>query len=113
MKSLNQKIVEDWFAFIFVAALNIHLGSEKMISKNAMSEFYCNLSMQALSKSNDKIFVNFDAINQLNENSNNLMTGEIHAFENKKISMMLDDFDQSISVENEQTYNKKDRRKYC
>ena len=49
MKSLNQKIVEDWFAFIFVAALNIHLGSEKMISKNAMSEFYCNLSMQALS----------------------------------------------------------------
>ena len=36
------------------------------------------------------------------------MIGEIHAFENKKISMMLEDFDQSISVENEQTYNKKD-----
>ena len=29
----------------FLGALNIHLGSEKMISKNAMSEFYCNLSM--------------------------------------------------------------------
>ena len=39
----------------FLAVLNIHLGGEKIISKNAMSEFY-HLSMQALSKSNDKIF---------------------------------------------------------
>ena len=33
----------------FLAALNIHLGGEKIISKNAMSEFY-HLSMQALSQ---------------------------------------------------------------
>ena len=37
----------------FLAVLNIHLGGEKIISKNAMSEFYHNLSMQALSKSNE------------------------------------------------------------
>ena len=41
----------------FLAVLNIHLGGEKIISKNAMSEFYHNLSMQVLSKSNDKIFL--------------------------------------------------------
>ena len=41
----------------FLAALNIHLRGEKIISKNAMSEFYHNLSMQVLSKSNGKIFL--------------------------------------------------------
>ena len=40
----------------FLAVLNIHLGGEKIIPKNAMSEFYHNVSMQALSKSNDEIF---------------------------------------------------------
>ena len=75
-----------------------------------MSEFYNNLSMQALSKSNDKIFINFDAINQLNKNLNNLMIGEIHAFEKQKISTMLEDFDWSIFVVNEQTYNKKKKK---
>ena len=43
----------------FLVALNIHFGDEKIISQNAMSEFYHNLSMQALSKSNGKIFINF------------------------------------------------------
>ena len=47
----------------FLVALNIHLGDEKIISKNAMKAFYHNLSMQALSKSNAKIFINLDAIN--------------------------------------------------
>ena len=43
----------------FLAVLNIHLRREKIITKNAMSELYHNLSMQALSKSNGKIFINF------------------------------------------------------
>ena len=63
--------------------------------------------MQALSKSNDKIFVNFDAINELNKNLNNLMIGEIHAFEKQKIPTMLEDFDRLIFVVNEQTTIKK------
>ena len=47
--------------------------------------------MQALCKSNDKISINFDAINQLNtinrlnENLNNLLIGDIHAFKKQKI----------------------------
>lgn len=58
-----------------------------------MSEFYNNLPMEASSKSNDKISINFDAINRLNKNLNNLVIGEIHAFEKQKISTMLEDFD--------------------
>ena len=92
---------------VFLSGAKYPLGGEKIISKNAMSEFYNNLSMQTLSKSNDKIFINFDAINQLNKNLNNLMIGEIHAFEKQKISTMLEDFDWPIFVVNEQTYNKK------
>ena len=97
----------------FLAVLNIHLGGKKIISKYAMSEFYHNLSMRALRKSNDKNFVNFDAINWLNKNLNNLMMGEIHAFENHKISMMLEEFDWPIFVVNEQTDNKKDKKWHC
>ena len=65
--------------------------------------------MQALSKSNDKIFINFDAINELNKNLNNLMIGEIHVFEKQKISTMLEDFDRLIFVVNEQTTIKKSK----
>ena len=61
--------------------------------------------MQALSKSNSKIFINFDAINRLNKNLNNLMIGETHASEKQKKSTMLEDFDQPMFVVNEQTYN--------
>ena len=57
-----------WLVCIhFLAALNIYLGDGKMISKNAMSEFFHNLSMQALSKSDNIIAINFDAINRLNK----------------------------------------------
>ena len=91
----------------FLMALNIHLGDEKIISKNAMSEFYHNLSMQALSKSNGKIFINLDTINLLNKNLNNLMIGKIHAFEKQKISSIAEDFDWAIFVVNEQTIIKK------
>ena len=94
----------------FLAVLNIHLGGEKIISKNAMSESVNHLSMQALSKSNNKTFINFYAINWLNKNINNLMIGEIHAFEEQKISTMLEDFDGPIFVANRQTYNKKNRK---
>lgn len=40
----------------FLGALNVHLGGLKTISKNAVSEFFHNLSMQALSKSDDAIW---------------------------------------------------------
>ena len=49
----------------FLAALTVHLGGEKMISKNTLSEFFHNLSMQGLSKSDDTIVIKFDAINRV------------------------------------------------
>ena len=50
----------------FLAALNVFMGEDKTISKNAMSEFFNNLSMQALSRDDD------EAITELNRSSKNL-----------------------------------------
>ena len=46
------------------------MGGDKIISKDAMSEFFYNLSMQALSKSDDTILIQFDAIKKLNKGLN-------------------------------------------
>ena len=90
----------------FLAALNVHLERNKMISKNAMSEFFHNLSMQALSKSDDAILIKFDAIsNKLNNSLNDLLTGEALAFETKRVSRMMIFFDQPVFVSAEQTDN--------
>ena len=48
-----------------LAALNIHLGGDKTISKNALSEFLHNLSFQGLSKETDDIYLNFDNVSEL------------------------------------------------
>ena len=48
-----------------LAALNIHLGGDKTISKNALSEFLHNLSFQALSKKADDIYLNFNNVSEL------------------------------------------------
>ena len=76
----------------FLAALNVHLGGDKIISKNAMSEFFHNLSMQALSKSDDAIVIKFDAINSLNKSLNKLLMTEPLAFNTEKISRMTTEF---------------------
>ena len=39
-----------------LAALNIHLGDNKITSKKALTEFLHNLTFQALSEKNDDIF---------------------------------------------------------
>ena len=48
-----------------LAALNLHLGSNKIISKNALTEFLHNLTFQALSKENDDTYLSFDNIGLL------------------------------------------------
>ena len=48
-----------------LAAINIHLGGDKTISKNALSEFLCSLSFQALSKETDGVYLIFDFIDEL------------------------------------------------
>ena len=40
-----------------LAALKIHLGSNNIISKNALTEVWHNLTFQALSKENDDIYL--------------------------------------------------------
>ena len=77
-----------------------------MISKNAISEFFHNLSMQALSKSGDIIVIKFDAINVLNKSLNDLLTVETLPFDTARIKKMTVFFDQPIFV-SEQTDNKR------
>ena len=73
-----------------------------------MSEFFHNLSMKALSKSDDTIVIKFDAINKLNKSLNNLLMAESLAFNTEKISRITTEFfDRPIFVAGEQTDNKK------
>ena len=92
----------------FLAALNVHLRGDKMISKNAMSTFFHNLSMEALSKPEDAIVIKFDAINRLNKSLNDLLTAESLAFDTAKISgMKIEFFFQPTFVTGEQTDSRK------
>ena len=70
----------------FLAALNSHLGGEKNISKNAMSEFFQNLSSQALNELDKMTSIKLDVINELN---NNLLMDEANKFINKKIEDLV------------------------
>ena len=49
-----------------------------MLSKDVMSEFFHNPSMQALSISIDSIVLKFDAIKKLNKNVNDSVNSNIH-----------------------------------
>ena len=62
----------------FLAAFNIFIGGDKTISKNAMSEFFHNLSMQALSRDDDRIDIKFDAIEELNKSIKKLLKNEVN-----------------------------------
>ena len=96
----------------FLAPLYVHLGGDKMISKSTMSEFFHNLSMQALSKSDDTIVIKFDAIKRLNKSLNDLLTAESLAFDTARISRMTTRFfDPPIFITGEQTDIKKLRKK--
>ena len=73
----------------FLAALNVHLRCDKIISNDVMSEFFHNLSMQALSKSAGAILITFDVINKLNKSLNNLLKAEALAFETERVSRIV------------------------
>ena len=91
-----------------LCVLNVHLGGDKTISKDAMSEFFHNLSMQALSKSDKIISLKFDAINRLTKSINCLLVSEVLAFENaktKKVQNLL--FDLPTVVGDEPTIKNK------
>ena len=48
-----------------LAALNIHYGGNRQISKDALSKFLHSLTFQAFSKENDDILMQFDNIGNL------------------------------------------------
>ena len=48
-----------------LAALNIHFGRNKYISQGVLGEYLKNLTYQALSQENDKIFMSFSEIGLL------------------------------------------------
>ena len=107
-KRYNLGYTRELVCVHFLAALNVYLGGDKMISKNAVSEFFHNLSMQALSKSDSAIVIKFDAINRLNKSLNDFLTAESLAFETAKILRMTSEFsDRPIFVSDGRTDNKR------
>ena len=72
----------------FLAALNVFVGGDKNISKNAMSEFFRNLTLQALSIEDDRIEIKFDEIEKLNKELK-------EAFLQEKKSFSFVDFQQT------------------
>ena len=48
-----------------IAALNIHLGGDRDVSKKALTEFLCNLTCQTLNKENDDILLSFEHVGNL------------------------------------------------
>ena len=52
----------------FLAAFNIFLGGDLILSKNATSELFHNLSWQALSNDYDKVKIQFSLIAVLVKN---------------------------------------------
>ena len=83
---VNQTDAHGLFCVQFLAALNSHLGSDKNISKNAMTEFFQNLSLQALNELDETTNIKFDPINEFNKSINNLLMDETNKLINKKKS---------------------------
>ena len=57
----------------FLAALNNYFGGDKKLSQNVMSEFFHNMSLQALTIDDDNVKIEFDAVIKLNENLKSLI----------------------------------------
>ena len=83
-KFFNQIDVHGLVCVQVLAALNSHLGGDKNISKNAMTEFFQNLSLQAIDELDETTNIKFDAINELNKSINNLLMDKANKFINKK-----------------------------
>lgn len=95
----------------FLASLNAYFGRDINISKDAMTEFYHNLSMQTpLSVSNHSVKMNFASITNLVKKINILIRKEILKFkkmkraDNKIIDNGITDYENTIG---------RSGRKYC
>ena len=70
--------------------MNVFLGDDKNISKNALSEFFHNLTTQALSKDDDRIELRFNEITKLNKSSQ-----EIFKINKNRSNFSIIDFHQT------------------
>ena len=61
----------------FLAAFNRFLGGDREVSRNAMSEFFHNLSWQALTNDNDSVKIKFEAITEFVKSINSLLQQRI------------------------------------
>ena len=69
----------------FLAAFNKFLGGDKEISRNAMSESFHNLPWHALTKDNDSIKIEFEAITELVKSINHLLQKKIYKSKRKTL----------------------------
>ena len=79
-ESFNSTDAHGLVCVQFLAALNVFLSGDKIISKNTMSEFFYDLFMQALNEMDNRVKPKFDAINDLNKNIYNLLIVEANKF---------------------------------
>ena len=66
----------------FLTAFNRFLGGDREVSRNAMSEFFHNISWQALTNDSDSVKIKFEAITELVKSINSLLQQRI--YESKK-----------------------------
>ena len=83
-----------------------HLDRDKTISKNAIKDLFCNLPIQAVSKSDDSILLTFDAINKLNKGIKRSLVNEMLAYEKCEIEKLQNFFDPPVIIGDELTINK-------
>ena len=72
-----------------------------------MSEFFHNLSMQALSISDDSIVLKCNAIKKLNKNINDLINSNIHMQKKGAVISEIQNLDPPTIVGDEPTFNNK------
>lgn len=70
-----------------MAALNIFLGGNSKISKDTMSEFFNNLLMQDLIKSDDSVLIKFDSISLLVKNINEIFFKKVFEFKKNNLKI--------------------------
>ena len=67
----------------FLCTFNIHLQDDPKLSCDPMREFYHNLLMQVVSKSNSEVLLDFDMISELVMSIKYLLQKQTYAFRRK------------------------------
>ena len=93
----------------FLATFNRFLGRDKEVSRNAMSEFFHNLSWQALTNDNDFVRIEFAAVIELVKSINNLLQKKIYNSKKKSLQIGQDKVNKILSKQIET--NKTDQEK--